>query len=196
MPDRIMVILDEWHLACSLLVVQARSKTRFPAAESGSARSEQAGFTLVEVMVAAALFALFFVSIFELNAMCLRSINSGKESLGALQSVQNRTEVLRNLAFSDLTTSSFVQNLMAAPANPAPFSEKATEVVTISKYPVANGATQFTRQPNGTLLVNSVATDLGSDLVKVDVKVSWTTTAGGRARIEQTSCLVSNGTKK
>ena len=41
----------------------------------------KAGFTLVEVMVASTLVALFFASLFELNAMCLRSIDSGKESL-------------------------------------------------------------------------------------------------------------------
>ena len=155
-----------------------------------------AGFTLVEVMVASTLVALFFASLFELNAMCLRSIDSGKESLAALQSVQDRSEVLRNLAFSDLTTTSVVQNLMAAPANAAPFSQKATEVVTISKYPVANGSTQFTRSPNGSVTVNSTATDLGSQLVNVNVRVSWKMTAGGRGRVEETSCLVSNGTKK
>jgi len=32
--------------------------------------------------------------------------------------------------------------------------------------------------------------------VKVDVAVSWTMTLGGRTRTEQTSCIVSNGTKK
>ena len=156
----------------------------------------KAGFTLIEVMVASTLVALFLASLFELNAVCLRSIDSGKESLAALQSVQDRNEVLRNLSFSDLTTASFVQNLMAAPANPAPFSKKATEVVTINKYPVPNGSTQFTRSPSGSVTVNSMATDLGSQLVKVNVQVSWTMTAGGRARVEATSCLVSNGTKK
>lgn len=155
-----------------------------------------AGFTLVEVMVAVTLAAVFFVSIFELNAMCLRYIDASKESLAAVQSVQDRSEMLRNLAFSDLTTTSSVQNLMATAANPAPFSQKATEVVAISKYPTANGVTQFTRSPDGTVATNSVATDLGTALVKVDVSVSWTMTVGGRTRIEQTSSIVSNGTKK
>ena len=39
------------------------------------------GTTLVEVMVAAMLIAVFFASIFELNAMCLRFIDAGKETL-------------------------------------------------------------------------------------------------------------------
>lgn len=160
------------------------------------AKCAEQGTTLVEVMVAALLVAVFFLSIFELNAMCLRFIDASKESLAALESVQDRSETLRNLSFSDLTTTSVVQNLMTAPANAAPFTQKATEVVKISKYPTPNGVTQFTRSPDGTVVNDSVATDLGTQLVKVDVAVSWTMTAGHRARTEQTSSIVSNGTKK
>ena len=176
----------------------------------------EGGFTLVEVMVATMLVAVFFVSIFELNAVCLRYMDASKESLAALQSVQDRSEALRNLAFSDLTNTAFVRdNVM--PANYTPpdplqpgggkpptlFSKKATEVVKISKYtipptlPPPGGYTQFTRLPNGTVTTDSLATDLvTATLVKVDVSVTWNMTMGGRARTEQTSSIVSNGTKK
>ena len=157
--------------------------------------TSQRGFTLPEVMVAVVLATLFFISLFELNAMCLRCIDSSKESLAAIQSVQDRSEVLRNLAFTDLTSSSYVQNLMATAANPAPFCQKATETVSISKYPMPSGVSMFTRSPDGTVAINSVATDLG-DIVKIDVSVSWTMTVGARSRTEQTSSIVSNGTKK
>jgi hypothetical protein len=165
-------------------------------------RVTNAANTLPEVLIAVVLVATFFASIFELNAVCLRCIDASKESLAAVQMVQDRSEVLRNLAFSDLTTPQpdgtwYVQNLMnKGPANPAPFSQKATEVVTISKYPTPNGVTQFTRAPNGTVTANSIATDLGTGLVKVDVQVSWIMTVGGRSRIEQTSSIISNGSKK
>jgi hypothetical protein len=43
---------------------------------------------------------------------------------------------------------------------------------------------------------DSVATDLGKELVKVDVKVAWTMTLGGRSRTEQTTNILSNGSKK
>ena len=58
---------------------------------------------------------------------------------------------------------------MASPPNAAPFAQKATEIVKISAYPTPNGITQFTRLPNGTVTADSVATDLGTTLVKVDV---------------------------
>jgi Tfp pilus assembly protein PilV len=154
------------------------------------------GTTLSETLVGLVLLATFFASVFELNAVCLRYIDATKESVAALQSVQDRAEMLRNLAFTDLTNTASVQTLMTAPPNAAPFAQKATETVTISAFPTPNGVTQFTRTPAGTVTTDSVATDLGKELVKIDVKVAWTMTLGGRPRTEQTSNILSNGTKK
>ena len=154
------------------------------------------GTTLPEALVGMVLLATFFASVFELNAVCLRYINATKESVAALQSVQDRAEMLRNLAFIDLTKTEAVQALMANPPNAAPFGAKATETVKISAYPTPNGVTQFTRSPSGVVTTNSVATDLGKELVKVEVNVAWTMTLGGRARTEQTTNILSNGSKK
>src|SRR5690349_14593814 len=158
--------------------------------------SPQSGLTLVEIMFAVLLVAAFFGSIFELNAVCLRYVDATKESISALQSVHDRCEKLRNLAFSDLTSSSYLQNLMATAANSSDFCSKATETVKLRAFPTANGVTQLTRTPQGTVTLNSTATDLGSSLVQVDVSTTWNMTLGGRARSEQTSTIISNGTKK
>jgi hypothetical protein len=162
----------------------------------GVSRTQINGTTLSETMVGLVLLVTFFASVFELNAVCLRYIDATKESVAALQHVQDRAEMLRNLAFTDLVDPTAVQNLMATAPNAAPFAQKATETVTISAFPTANGVSQFTRTPNGTVTTNSVATDLGKELVKVDVKVAWTMTLGGRLRSEQTTNILSNGSKK
>ena len=162
----------------------------------GVSKARISGTTLTETLLAVVLVATFFASIFELNAVCLRYIDATKESVAALQHVQDRAELLRNLAFTDLTNTTAVQTLKATPPNAAPFSQKATEIVTISAFPTANGVTQFTRQPNGTVTRDSVAADLGQQLVKVEVQVAWTMTLGGRSRTEQTTNILSNGTKK
>ena len=151
--------------------------------------------TFPEVLVAVLLLAIFCASIFELNAVCLRYIDASKESIAALHSVHDRCEVLRNLAFADLTTTSTVQSLLVTPPNGSDFRKKATEVVKISAYPTANGVTQFTRTPDGVVNNDSTATDLGTSLVQVDVSTSWNM-LGGRARSETTSTIISNGTKK
>jgi Tfp pilus assembly protein PilV len=158
--------------------------------------SPEAGLTLVEIMLAVLLVAAFFGSIFELNAVCLRYVDTTKESVAALQSVHDRSEKLRNLAFSDLTSVSYLQTLMASAPNTSDFCSKATETVSIRAYPTANGVTQLRRNPNGTVTLDSTAADLGSSLVQVDVTTTWNMSLGGRARTEQTSSIISNGTKK
>ncbi len=164
--------------------------------KASSRTSYETGTTLPEILVAILLFAGFCGSIFELNAVCLRYIDASKESVAALESVHDRCEVLRNLAFTDLTNTSYLQNLLAASPNGSEFCKKATEVVTLRAYPTANGITQFTRTPDGAVTNNSVATDLGSTLVQADVSTSWTMTLGGRTRSEQTTTIISNGAKK
>jgi Tfp pilus assembly protein PilV len=156
----------------------------------------QTGTTMPEVMIAALLLAVFFASVFELNAVCLRYIDASKESVAALQVVQDRSEILRNLAFNDLTSTSYVQSLLGSPANTSEFTKKATEVVKISAYPTANGVTQFTRSSNGSVTIDSTAASLGSTLVQVDVATSWLMTLGSRPRSEQITSIISNGTKK
>jgi hypothetical protein len=156
----------------------------------------ESGLTFAEVLVSILLFAGFCGSIFELNAVCLRYIDASKESVAALESIHDRCEVLRNLAFTDLISASYVQNLLATAPNGSDFCKKATEVVKLSAYPTPNGVTQFTRTPAGTITNNSIATDLGSMLVWVDVSISWSMTLGGRTRSEETSTVISNGSKK
>ena len=158
--------------------------------------SPESGLTFVEILLAVLLVATFFGSIFELNAVCLRYVDATKESVAALQSVHDRCEKLRNLAFADLTTTSYVQNFMATAANGSDFCNKATETVQIRAFPTANGVTQLTRTAQGSVTVDSTATSLGSSLVQVDVSSTWNMTLGGRARSEQTSTIISNGTKK
>jgi len=157
---------------------------------------------MVETLVAAILVAVFFATIFEVNAVCLRYIDASKESVGALQGVQDRLEALRNLAFSDLINATLVQNLMATPSNGSDFAQKVTEVVTLSAYPTPDASnTQITRGPGASVTptINSTDASLADQpgkLVKVNVTYTWTMTLGGRSYTEQTETIISSGTKK
>jgi Tfp pilus assembly protein PilV len=154
------------------------------------------GATLIEVLIAVLLFAIFFMSVFELNAICLRYIGAGKESIAALELAHDRLEVLRNLAFTDLTNPTYLQGLLSSPANGSDFAKKATEVVSVSQYPIPLGVTQLTRTGDGTVTTNSTAIDLGTNLVQVNVTDSWNMTFGQRTRSAQVTTIISNGTKK
>ena len=75
----------------------------------------ESGVTLVETLVAAAIVTVFFVTIFEVNAVCLRYIDASKEIVAAVQGVQDRVEGLRNLAFSDLMSRTYMTSAQATP---------------------------------------------------------------------------------
>jgi hypothetical protein len=179
------------------------------------ANAKTRGTTLPEALVTVVILVIFFAAIFELNAVCLRYIDATKESVAGLQSVQDRAEMLRNLAFKDLVNTDSVQTLLANAPNGADFTEKATETVKLSAFPTPNGVTQFTRSPGGVLKADplnplnpptrspggvvtrdSTAIDLGKELVKVEVKVAWKMTLGGKTRTEETTNILSNGSKK
>jgi type II secretory pathway pseudopilin PulG len=159
-----------------------------------------AGTTLVETLVALAIVAGLFVSIFEVNGICLRYITSSKNNVAALQGVQDRLEQLRNLKFSSLTSASSVQSLMATPANGSEFLARSpTEVVTLSAYPTPDGTnTQITLSAGrSSATINSTDSNLSNaTLVKVNVTYTWTEALGGRYRSEQSETIISAGTKK
>jgi len=163
----------------------------------------QSGTTLAEAVVATAIIGVFFGTIFELNAVCLRYIDGSKESVAALQGVQDRVEALRNLAFTDLTNATFVQTLMATPANGSDFAKtKPTERVTIKNYdtttnpPTVSAGVQIKRLP-GAIVTPSITGSLpsGAAVVLVNVKYTWSM-LGGRSGSEQTETVISSGTKK
>jgi hypothetical protein len=179
----------------------------------------QAGTTLVETLVAATLVGAFFVTIFEVNAVCLRYIEASKECVAAVQGVQDRVEGLRNLAFTDLISPGYMMNAQPtpAPSGPTPISlvypsnssdlaTRVTEEVTISGYPSGTplpGSTPiitYTRPP-GAAVYPSASPATSPDfstmtMVKLKVKYSWTATLGGRQQSEETETLIAAGTKK
>ena len=163
-------------------------------------RFRENGTTLVETLVAASLIVGFFASIFEVNGICLRYIQSSKNNVAALQGVHDRLEQLRNLSFSSLTSASTIQTLMASPANSSEFLARSpTEVVTVSAYPTPDASnTKITLSPGASsATINTTDSNLSNaTLVKVNVTYTWTEALGGRSRSEQSETIISAGTKK
>ena len=163
----------------------------------GNQRSAKAGFTLPEIVVAATLVAVFFLSIFEVNGLCLRFISASKENVGATEAVHDRLEQLRNADFGTLTTVSSIKSLLAQPANPSPLAKKAIETVTVSNYPSGSPTITYTRAINGTVSsVPATADFSASTLVRVDVANQWPATFGNRTGTTQTSTVIAQGVKK
>ncbi len=163
----------------------------------GNEKRAQAGFTLPEIVVATALVAVFFSSIFEINALCLRYISASKENVGAIEAVNDRLERLRNADFSTLTSVSSMKSLLATAANSSPLANRAVETITVSDYSSGVPTITYTRSANGAVAsVPSTADFSNSTLVQVDVTNQWPATFANRTTTAQTSTVISAGTKK
>ena len=163
----------------------------------GNETRAKAGFTLPEIVVATALVAVFFSSIFEINALCLRYISASKENVGAIEAVNDRLERLRNADFSTLTSVNSMKSLLATAANSSPLANRAVETITLSNYPSGVPTITYTRSANGAVAsVPSTADFSNSTLVQVDVTNQWPATFANRTTTAQTSTVISAGTKK
>ena len=163
----------------------------------GNEKRPKAGFTLPEIVVATALVAVFFSSIFEINALCLRYISASKENVGAIEAVNDRLERLRNADFSTLTSVSSMKSLLATAANSSPLANRAVETITVSDYSSGVPTITYTRSANGAVAtVPSTANFSNSTLVQVDVTNQWPATFANRTTTAQTSTVISAGTKK
>ena len=162
----------------------------------------QAGTSLPELMVTVLLIGTFFASIFEVNAVCLRYINATKESVAAIESVQDRMEKLRSLAFTDLTKTSYMKDtVLIAPANASVQAKRVTEEVTISDYNDPSTSLTYTRAAGASVAPSNTPAGAFSfpattSIVKVKVKHTWNMTLNGRTRSEETESIISNGVKK
>lgn len=169
----------------------------------GTLRKSEAATTLTEVLVASVLVAVFFATIYEVNAVCLRYISASKENVAAIECVQDRIEQLRNLDFGSLTNGTTVATAMAAPSNASVLAQQATEDVIISTFSAASGAAttpkvQYHRVGGGAASTTwTGGPGFGTaTIVQVDVTYTWTSTFGGHTRSEQTSTILAAGTKK
>ena len=163
----------------------------------GNQKCARAGFTLPEIVVATALVAVFFSSIFEINAICLRYISASKENVGAIEAIHDRLERLRNTNFSTLTSVSSMKSLLATAANSSPLANRAVETITVSDYPSGVPTITYTRSADGTVTsVPSTADFSNSALVQVDLTNQWPATFANRTTRAQTSTVISAGTKK
>jgi hypothetical protein len=150
-------------------------------------------------MIAVLLVAGFFGTIFEVNAVCLRYIDASKQSVYALQGVQDRMEDFRGLSFTGLSTVNTVKTMMATPANGSEFLKKVQETVTMSGYPSGSPTITYTRPAGASVTVTASPTSVDfstTSLIKVTLTHTWVQSLGGRTMTESTETVIAAGNKK
>ncbi len=166
-----------------------------PCRRRGGARGFSASaFTLLEVTVAVGVLVLFLAGFFAASSHATNLLGAQRDTVAASQMLQERTEAIRRITFSELTDAAFVQNtLLASPASSAILLNGVTEVLTISAYP-GNGSPslQATRK-KGVVTVDSNNPALaGGVMVRVDLQLTWNS-ANGRPRARSVSTIVAKG---
>jgi prepilin-type N-terminal cleavage/methylation domain-containing protein len=160
-------------LACFLLsgpnmtVVSAKNTNRH-------LRRSQKGYSLVEVLIAAAIIGIMFTSIYAGIARSFDVTRATRENLRAIQMLQDRTEIIRLYTWTQLNTPGFV---------PTTFSDYfVPSAVSTNRGVQFNGTVTITNAP--------LSTSYAGDMKLVNITVSWT--SGVNSYTQQVSTLVSH----
>lgn len=169
-----------------------------PSVLQGKREITEVATTLPELMITVVVVAVFFASIFEISAVCLRYISSSKENVSAIECVHDRIEQLRNLNFTDLVDPTFETALPAAPAaspspsppqrrnltvpsNPSELAQRAVEIVTISNFSGTAATTPkvtFSRGPGA--IINKTTPYADTNVTPTTAWTGGTTLAAAR----------------
>lgn len=169
-----------------------------PSVLQGKRELVEVATTLPELMITVAVVAIFFASIFEISAVCLRYISSSKENVSAIECVHDRIEQLRNLNFTDLVDPTFETVIAAAPAaspSPSPpqrrnltvpsnaseLARRAIEIVKISNFSGTAATTPtviFTRGPGAKIDTTTPFSD--TNITPITAWTGGTTLAAAR----------------
>jgi hypothetical protein len=153
-------------------------------------RPNEAGTTLAELMITAVVVGVFFASIFEVSAVCLRYISASKENVSSIECVQDRIEQIRGTDFTSLLDQTYMSVTPAVPAaspspsppqrrnlttpsNPSALASSATETVKISTF---SGGAATTPSVTYTRAAGAVISSTAFSDTNVSPAVSW---AGG-----------------
>ncbi len=159
-------------------------------------RSTQAGFTLVETIVATAVSLLGLTAAMLLNTAHLRMVKSARQSNAATLCLQERVEQMRLGDWRKITDATYLcDTLLANSALSAAPLDRTSEHITISAYPDPDAAQKLLveRRASGERVVLISGHGLTSQrLAQVEFKITWTG-GDGRRRQRATTTMLSNG---
>lgn len=159
------------------------------------------GFSFAEVMITIAVCAIFGGAVFATNQRLLLALKAQRETTAATMMLQERMEKFRGFSYSNAADSTYINtNIIQSATTSEAVLPNFTETVTVSGYLDTSGnlgdgsaknAWTRTKINNSQTSTNS-ALATSYDLLKVDIKLDWTT-AGGRARSRELATIFGKG---
>jgi hypothetical protein len=161
---------------------------------------QTAGATIIEVVLAGAIVALFLGSLFVLNSTGIGIVKAHRETAAANLCLQDRLEQARASNWSEITDPNWIKDQILQAAPPASsLLRNLEEQITVSPYPPpvpAVAATTVQRLPSGqvNILSQMSATTLsGLQTVRLDFRDTWRSAQNSRTRIRETSTILALG---
>ncbi len=175
-------------------------------------------FTLAEVMVAIAITVMFGAATFAANQNLMQSLRSHRETTAASLMLQERMECFRSIGYTAVasnvasnstdpaqwTAADIVANATTSEAQLGAISGSLVETITVegyqdtagTVYPSGSGVkNQWVRDSghtSGALSPSSSTLATAYDLLKVDIKLAWTST-NGRPRQREIAAYFGKG---
>jgi Tfp pilus assembly protein PilV len=154
----------------------------------------EAGFTIIELLVSAVLIALAVGSIMSMNTQSMHTLSDSHLAAAGSQVLQQRVEMMRALAWPEITNSAALAELMATATESeremaeANLTEKMTVTVPAdSTGPAVDGASGFNLvRHNGTVRSGAAGDFVAQPTLLFEGAVSWTDSTGAHARTLRT----------
>jgi Tfp pilus assembly protein PilV len=160
-----------------------------------SSTSSAAGSTLIEVVIATGLVAVFLGSLFTMNSASMDTIKMARQSAAASQVLQQRVESLRIANWHQVTDPDWLKaNLLNTAADGSASLQNLVETLTLIPYGSTTvGNTVLTRSGNSA----SVTSENAALLYENAIKVVWTLTFRGTPNqstlVRQTVAILAKG---
>jgi prepilin-type N-terminal cleavage/methylation domain-containing protein len=164
------------------------------------------GFTLVEVLVAITVCAIFGAAAFATNEHLLVALKAQKETTAASMMLQERMETFRSFSYSNVADPNYLStNVVQKPTTSEAQLGNLSEQITVSGYVTTSGnpgypsdgstTNQWIRNstyPSGNQTSFNANLASNYNLLQVDILVTWTS-ANGRTRTRDLSAVFGKG---
>jgi Tfp pilus assembly protein PilV len=153
-----------------------------------------AGFTIIELLVSAVLIALAVGSIMSMNTQSMHTLRDSHLAAAGSQVLQQRVEMMRALAWPDITNTAALADLMATATESeremaeANLTEKITVTVPAEATgPAVDGASSFNIVRRDGVVTSGAPGDfVAQPTLLFEGAVSWTDSTGAHARTLRT----------
>jgi hypothetical protein len=163
------------------------------------------GSTLLEAVVATAIFAIFFAGLYATNGRAMSMLKQSVECTAATSSLQNRLERVRSSTWEEITDPTFLQDkILSEPAGGERQMPGFSEVIAVNTYPEPAGydlgqkvsaTIEVMRTSGGAATVTAFGdgTLATARAIRVDCTTSWQSGGTGTTRMRQVSTVISHG---